>query len=104
MKEMRLGMNKQIIITALFALVAVVGLAQEKEKKQKNDKINMYGTVADGFTKASIPDVKVILMREDSTAVDTTETYESYGYSSGIGRHPSKDIICFTPETTADFR
>lgn len=80
-------MNKKAIITIILTLVAVVGLAQEK--KQKNDRINLYGIVADGFTKASIPDVKVILMREDSTAVDTTETYESYGYSSDIGRHPS---------------
>ena len=84
-------MNKQTIITALLALVAVVGLAQEKKQKD----IYMYGTVADGFTKASIPDVKVILMREDSTAVDTTETYESYGYSSGIGRHPSTSRYYF---------
>lgn len=84
-------MNKQTIITALLALVALTGQAQEKKQKD----IYMYGTVADGFTKASIPDVKVILLREDSTAVDTTKTYESYGYSSGIGRHPSTSRYYF---------
>ena len=88
-------MKKRTIITALLALVAVAGLAQEKEKKQKNNRIHMYGTVADGFTKAAVMGVKVILLREDSTAVDTTETYESYGYSSGIGRHPSTSHYYF---------
>ena len=75
---------KKSIITAMLALVALAGWSQQKENK-----IYLHGTVADGFTKAAITDVKVILMREDSTAVDTTKTYESYGYSSGIGRHPS---------------
>ena len=79
-------MNKRII-TALLVLTAIAGLAQEK--KQKDNRIYLHGTVADGFTKAAIKDVTVILMRPDSTAVDTTKTYESYGYSSGIGRTPS---------------
>ena len=75
---------KKTIITALLALVALAGWGQRKDNK-----IYLHGVVADGFTKAAVMDVKVILMREDSTAVDTTKTYESYGYSSGIGRHPS---------------
>jgi hypothetical protein len=58
----------------------------DSTKTRKEKKIYLYGTVADGFTKAAIPDVKVILMRADSTVVDTTEVWESYGYSSGIGR------------------
>ncbi len=86
-------MNKKTIITALLALVALTGWAHDAARRDST--IYMYGTVADGFTKASIPDVKVILMREDSTAIDTTETYESYGYSSGIGRHPSTSRYYF---------
>ena len=81
---------KKMILTALLALVALTAWGQ-----QKDNKIYLHGTVADGFTKAAITDVKVILMREDSTAVDTTETYESYGYSSGIGRHPSTSHYYF---------
>ena len=94
-------MNKKAIITAfptfrrlpvafLLALVAMAGWGQ-----QKDNKIYLRGTVADGFTKAAVTDVKVILMREDSTTVDTTETYESYGFSSGIGRHPSTSHYYF---------
>lgn len=46
----------------------------------------MYGTVADGFTKAAIPDVRVTLMNADSTVVDTVKVWKNYSYSSGIGR------------------
>ena len=77
---------KQTIITIL---VAILSLTIQAQDKQKNNKIYLYGSVADGFTKAAIKDVQIVLMRPDSTAVDTTQTYESYGYSSGIGRTPS---------------
>ena len=89
----RRSLQRTIITTLLITLVAVVGFAQEK--KQKVNRMHMYGTVADGFTKAAITDVKVILMHEDSTAVDTTKTYETYSYSSGIGRHPSTSRYYF---------
>ena len=94
-----MNMNKQTIITAFllaFFIMAVYGQTNNtKEKRQKDKTIFLHGTVADGFTKAALTDVKVILMREDSIAVDTTETYESYGYSSGIGRHPSTSHYYF---------
>ena len=82
-------MNKQVIITVMLALVwvAVYGQADStKVKKKKEDRISMYGTVADGFTKAAIPDVKVILMHEDSTVIDTMTVWESHSWSSGLGR------------------
>ena len=82
-------MNKKTIITALLAFVtiAVYGQADStKVKKKKEDRISMYGTVADGFTKAAIPDVKVILMHEDSTVIDTMTVWESHSWSSGLGR------------------
>ena len=80
-------------ITLLLALVAVAAYGQTdggKAKKKKDNMIGLSGTVADGFTKAPIPDVKVILMREDSTAVDTTKVWEYHSYSSGIGRSAGK--------------
>ena len=82
-------MNKKTIITALlaFAVLAVYGQTDSTAvKKKKEDRISMYGSVADGFTKAIIPDVKVILMHEDSTVIDTTTVWESHSWSSGIGR------------------
>ena len=82
-------MNKKTIITALlaFAVLAVYGQTDSTAvKKKKEDRISMYGTVADSFTKALIPDVKVILMHEDSTVIDTTTVWESHSWSSGVGR------------------
>ena len=94
---------QRTIITALFALVVLTGQGQVvvggfvSSIKQEDNTIYMQGMVADGFTKAAIMDVKVILMREDSTAVDTTE---AHGYSSGtsnyvfrIKREPAKYIL-----------
>ena len=82
-------MNKQTIITALLTLAVLAVYGQTDStmvKKKKEDWISMYGSVADGFTKAIIPDVKVILMHEDSTVIDTTTVWESHSWSSGIGR------------------
>ena len=82
-------MNKKLIIIALLAFVVLAVYGQTDSttvKKKKEDKISMYGTVADSFTKALIPDVKVILMHGDSTVIDTTTVWESHSWSSGVGR------------------
>jgi len=74
-------MNKTTIITLLLAIVALTAEAQEKK-----DSIYMNGMVADGFTKAAVPDVLVTLMRQDSTVVDTARVWRGSGYTWGIGR------------------
>ena len=103
-------MNKKTITLALVALLTFITAnadvvkgravdAETKEplaanrqtdstkvKKKKDNNISLHGTVADGFTKAAIPEVKVVLMREDSTSVDTMQVWVSHSYSSGIGR------------------
>ena len=83
-----MNIYKQTIITMFFALVAMAVYGQEDttKVKKKNNTISMYGTVADGFTKAAIPDVRVTLMNADSTVVDTVKVWKNYSYSSGIGR------------------
>ena len=80
---------KKTVIIALFALIAMAAYGQAdstKVKKKKVSTITIYGIVSDGFTKAGIMDVKAALLRSDSTVIDTMEIYESYGYSSGIGK------------------
>lgn len=54
--------------------------------KEKKNPMFLTGMVADGFTKAAIPDVLVTLMQQDSTIVDSTRVYKSSGYTWGIGR------------------
>ena len=79
---------KRTIIAALFALVAVSAFGQTdstKVKKEKENRIALNGTVADSFTKAAIPDVKVTLLRDDSTVVDTMHVWQQKNYS-GTGR------------------
>ena len=71
---------KRTIIAALFALVAVSAFGQTdstKVKKEKENRIGLNGTVADSFTKAAIPDVKVTLLRDDSTVVGTMRAQDS---------------------------
>ena len=115
-------MKKEMIFAALFALVAVSAFSQTdstKVKKEKENRIAVNGTVADSFTKAAIPDVKVTLLREDSTVVGTMRVWKMSSYS-GVGqsvsttnyhflvsREPAKYILKFEHpnyETTfADF-
>ena len=113
---------KQTITTLLLALICVAAFAQTdstKVKKEKENRIAVNGTVADSFTKAAIPDVKVTLLREDSTVVGTMHVWRHKNYS-GVGqsvsttnyhflvsREPAKYILKFEHpnyETTfADF-
>ena len=74
-------MKKQTIITILLAFVAYTGYAQTSK-----DSLYIMGGVADGFTKAAIPDAFVTLMRTDSTVVDTLHVHKSHHYTSGVGR------------------
>lgn len=69
-------------MTLLLALATLSAVAQSK----KDSTIYITGSVADGFTKAAIPDVLVSLLRQDSTMIDTTRVYKSQGYTWGIGR------------------
>ena len=75
-------MNKKTIITILLALFAVAGQAQNIGK----DSLYVLGTVADGFTKAAVPNAFVTLMRQDSTVVDTLRVTESHSYTYGVGK------------------
>ena len=82
---------KRTIIAALFALVAVSAFGQTdstKVKKEKENRIAVNGTVADSFTKAAIPDVKVTLLRDDSTVVGTMHVWKMSSYS-GVGQSVS---------------
>ena len=83
-------MKRKLLAAALFALVAMVAYAQKDSTKVKKKRVYDYiavnGSVADGFTKAAIPDVKVILMRADSTVIDTMKVWKDERYSYRIGK------------------
>ncbi len=70
--------NKSIIII-LLALLPWAASGQSRK-----DSISIFGSVADGFTKAAIPNARVTLMKPDSTVIDTMTVYNS-SYLSDIG-------------------
>ena len=96
---------RQLLITILLAFTTLAIFAQtdstKVKKKKKVDYVTLSGYVADGFTKAAIPDVQVTLMREDSTVYAFQKVYKNdYESSSvttlyyfGIPHEPAKYII-----------
>ena len=96
---------RQSLITILLAFTTLAIFAQtdstKVKKKKKVEYVTLSGYVADGFTKAAIPDVQVTLMREDSTVYAFQKVYKNdYESSSvttqyyfGIPHEPAKYII-----------
>ncbi len=75
-------MNKTLTILVVFLTsVALAGHAQESK-----DSLYIIGSVADGFTKAAVPEAFVTLMRQDSTVVDTMHVHDSHTWVSGVGK------------------
>ena len=69
------------ILTMFLASLTLAGHAQESK-----DSLYIIGTVADGFTKAAVPEAFVTLMRQDSTVVDTMHVHDSHTWVSGVGK------------------
>ena len=96
---------KQSLITILLAFTTLAIFAQtdstKVKKKKKVEYVTLSGYVADGFTKAAIPDVQVTLMRDDSTVIRTNTVFKNEYVSStvttqyyfGITHEPAKYII-----------
>ena len=74
-------MNKKTVITLMLALKAMTAQTQTNK-----DSIYVYGIVADGFTKAAVPDAFVTLMCQDSTVIDTISVHDSHTWVSGVQR------------------
>ena len=70
-----------IILSLLLALAWATTQAQPNR-----DSLYIMGIVADGFTKAAVPDAFVTLMRTDSTVVDTVRVHDTHSWTSGVGR------------------
>ena len=59
-------------LLALLAFSGAISAGTPKETKDgKQRTFRLWGHVKDGFTKVGIPDVKITLMRADSTVIDT---------------------------------
>ncbi|OYP49174.1 hypothetical protein CIK97_00470 [Prevotella sp. P3-120] len=93
-------MFKKTIIALLLVMIATTGYTQNISK----DSIFVMGYVADGFTKAAIPDAFVTLMRTDSTVVDIIKVQKQQSYTFGVGRGAASTRYYFKmSRTPADY-
>ena len=106
-KSWNAAMRSMIFLFCAF--VAMNATAQEqqqdtttvkKEKKEKKEKkLYLWGFISDSFTKAYVPDVKVVVLRADSSLVDSAEVSNGYGsfksteYYLQVPAKPAKYII-----------
>ncbi len=61
------------ITTLMLALPSICLTAQEENKRT----FALWGHVKDSFTKAGIPDVKIVLMTSDSTVLDSATVFSN---------------------------
>jgi hypothetical protein len=104
-------MKKQLsTILLLFVLLSGHTMAQQqdsvavnketKEKEKKEKKVYLWGYLSDSFTRAYIPDVKVVVLRSDSSLVDSAHVenggyggFKSSEYYLEVPAKPAKYII-----------
>lgn len=104
---------KQLIISMLMALTCWMAIPagataktgdsprQEQRKQNKDRTVSLWGHIKDSFTKVGIQGVKITLMREDSTVIDTARVFRTgnnalkpdYAYRFVIPARPGRYII-----------
>ena len=95
-----------ILLFLFLALTATTGWAQSEQqdstkvkKEKKEKKLYLWGYISDSFTRTYVPDVKVVVLRPDSSLVDTAHVSNGYGnfksseYYLQVPAKPAKYII-----------
>ena len=90
----------------LCAFAVITGHAQEQQQDttqvkntKKEKKVFLWGYLSDSFTRSYIPDVKVVVLRADSSLVDSAQVSNGYGgfksseYYLQVPAKPAKYII-----------
>ena len=100
---------KKLLSAILFALVLLPGHAQTQQQDsasvkkdsvnvKKEKKLYLYGYLSDAFTRSHVPDVKVVLLRPDSTLVDSAQVD-----NSGYGGFKSSEWYLQVPAKPAKY-
>ena len=109
------GLQKTMnFMKKLFAMVLVLVMSvselwaqDDQQPKKKEKKVYLYGYLSDSFTGSYIPDVKVVVLRPDSTLVDSAEvnTYDYNGIqaSSYYLKVPAKSAKYIIKATHPDY-
>ena len=98
----------------LFALMAMTSWAQEQKQdttqvkqEKKERKLYLYGYLSDSFTRSYIPDSKVVLLRPDSTLVDSAHVdnsgYDGFKSSTYYLQVPAKPARYIIKATAPDY-
>ncbi len=74
-------LTRLFLLAVLVASVPSFAYGQDKSNIKNKRKIALWGHVKDSFTKVGVPGVKITLMREDSTVVDTCTVFGNGGNS-----------------------
>ena len=74
------------VLCFLLAIIAITGFAQTQQQdttkvknEKKEKKLYLWGYLSDSFTRTYIPDVKVVVLRPDSSLVDSAQISNGYG-------------------------
>ena len=100
---------KKLLSAILIALVLLPGHAQTQQQDsvnakkdsvnvKKEKKLYLYGYLSDSFTRSHVPDVKVVLLRPDSTLVDSAQVD-----NSGYGGFKSSEWYLQVPAKPAKY-
>ena len=94
------------VLFLLCALTTMPALAQNQQQDtdsvknvKKEKKVYLWGYLSDSFTRTYIPDVKVVVLRADSTLLDSAQVSNGYGsfksseYYLEVPAKPAKYII-----------
>ena len=94
------------VLLFLCALATMTLQAQEQQQDttqvkntKKEKKVYLWGYLSDSFTRTYIPDVKVVVLRPDSSLVDSAQISNGYGsfksseYYVQVPAKPAKYII-----------
>ncbi|MCR5513130.1 MAG: outer membrane beta-barrel family protein [Prevotella sp.] len=110
---------KKLLSTILFFGVLLSGYAQSQQqdsisvkKEKKEKKVYLWGFLSDSFTRSYVPDVKVVILRADSSLVDSahvdTDSYRGFKsseYYLEVPAKPAKYIIkCTHPDYETTYK
>ena len=105
---------KKLLSTILFLSVLLSGYAQSQQqdstsvkKEKKEKKVYLWGFLSDSFTRSHIPDVKVVVLRPDSSLVDSAhvenDTYRGFASSEYYLEVPAKPAKYIIKATHPDY-
>ena len=107
-------MRSMLLLLCALATMTAHALPQQQDSvktNKKEKKVYLWGYLSDSFTRSYIPDVKVVVLRADSSFVDSCKidngwgTFKSSEYYLEVPAKPAKYIIkCTHPDYETTYK